>query len=298
MRKNNFYLYVYEYIRKSGKLPTKDVSKQKLNYYVKKLKRQDLIYKVGYGVWKINENKNFEEVKKVNDDTVQTHHKTRGHGFVFKVMIPAFDLWDQRDIFLRDNYVPFKRIKQGQSIVLRGHTIWLCNSSIVIYFSPKSSFYATSSYESSGRALIECKETIRAVERLIGKSLKLGKGWLVSEAKSHYADIRNVLSKYYHSKGISRFEVTQSGKAWAMVDNSFNLFELETIAGGGKSKEDLPKLQMFLNDLRDNPETLSNIKAKTTDELKDVYNVIREQNKIIASMEAQIIRLTNLIENK
>ena len=295
MTPNNLYLYVYNYIKENGKLPSDTISKQKLNYYVQSLKKQNLIDKVGYGVWKINPNKEVKQVKKVKGVTSAYTPKTRGHGFVFQVLLKSIEGWNKREEYLRLNHIPFKSIPQGQSITMRGHKVWLCDSSLVIYFSPKLSFYARSSDLSSADALIECKETLRQLETLFKTDLKYGKGWFINESRSHYADIRNLMAKYYRTMGVNSFEIVQGGKVWALIDNSFNLFELETIAGGGQSREDLPKLQMFLNDLRDSPDTLSNIKNNTNKELIDLYKVIGEQNKIIANLEAQIIRLSNLI---
>ena len=296
--KKNFYLYVYQFVKDNGYLPTKDFSKQRLNYYVRELKKANIIRKKGYGVWEtigdIEDFKKHKQVKKVNYVTKQT----RGHGFVFQVLLKSIENWDQRHLYLQENFIPFKKIRQGQSIKLRSHTIWLCDKSLVVYFSPKSSFYSKDSYSASARALIECKETLKALERELKVNLKYGKGWFIRESRSHYADIDNCLAKYYRKRGVNQFHIEQNGKTWALVDNSFNLLELETIAGNGDSKKDLPKLQMFLNDLRDNPTTLTQIKAETNQELKDVYSVIREQNKIIAQLEGQIIRLTNLLDNK
>ena len=295
--KKDFYLYLYNFIKDKGVLPTNEFSKQRLNYYVRRLKKADLIRKKGYGVWEITGNfeelKKYKQVKKVNDDAM----RTRGHGFVFKVLLKEILGWDNLEQYFKENFLPFKKIKQGLSITLRGHTIWLCSSSVIIYFSPKLSFFSRDSYSASGNALIECKETIRALERELKVSLKYGKGWFIREVKSHYADIRNCLADYYQRKGINRFEIEQGGKAWAMVDNSFNLLELETIAGNGDSKNDLPKLQMFLNDLRDNPTTLTILKDKAENDLKSVYGIINQQNEVIAKLEGQIIRLTEMIRN-
>jgi hypothetical protein len=297
-QQKSFYLYIYNYIKENKKLPTKNISKQKVNYYLKALKREGYVYKKGYGVWEIDPDKELKEVKKVNYVTSTNPKRTRGHGFVFQVLIKPIIGWENRETYLRNNNFPYSNIRQGQRITLRGHKIWLCDTSLVIYFSPKLSFYSRSSYQSSAEALIECKETIRKLEDLFKTSFKYGKGWFINESRSHYADVRNVMAKYYKSMGVNNFEVVQNGKVWALIDNSFNLYELETIAGGGDSKKDLPKLQMFLNDLRDNPTTFSQTKeemlnlihqlAKRTDEI---------QQQLMASIEVNK-QLSEIILNK
>lgn len=291
--KKDLYFYIFEFVKNNKALPTKEFSKQKLNYYVRELKKADLIRSTGYATWEISgeyeDFKKYKQVKKVNYDG----KKTRGHGFVFQILLKPIENWDQRDIYLRENFIPFEKIRQGQSIKLRGHTIWLCNKSIVVYFSPRSSFYATDSYSSSGRALIECKETLKVLEKSLRVDLKYGKGWFIREAKSHYADINNCLAKYYRTKGVNQFNIEQNGKTWALVDNSFNLLELETIAGNGESKGDLPKLQMFLNDLRDNPTTITATKEELTGL---ILNLAKRTDEIQQQLQAQVMLTNKLTE--
>jgi len=294
----SFYLYIYNNIKEHKKLPSTELSKQRLNYYVKQLVSSGIITKIGYSVWEVTGNiedfEKYKEVKKVKDVCM----RTRGHGFVFQVLLKQLQGWSEREEYLKENFIPYEKIKQGVSITLRSHKIWLCNKSLVIYFSPNMSFFARDSYKSSANALMECKETIRAIERLLKINLKYGAGWFIRESRSHYADINNCLADYYHKRGINKFEITQNGKVWALIDNSFNLLELETIAGSGQSKEDLPKLQMFLNDLRDNPTTFTSTKEEIFELIK---GLAKRTDEIQQQLHAQVElnnRLTEIILNK
>ena len=53
----NFYLYVIKYIKQHGKLPQLGISKQAMNYHLKKLKALNIINKIGYGVWAVDSDK-------------------------------------------------------------------------------------------------------------------------------------------------------------------------------------------------------------------------------------------------
>ena len=55
--KKDFYLYIMSHIKRFKNIKdlykdtSKEISKQRLNYYLQKLKHQNLIKKIGYGVW-------------------------------------------------------------------------------------------------------------------------------------------------------------------------------------------------------------------------------------------------------
>lgn len=78
-----------------GKYPQKiaeelSISKQKINYYIRNLKKQGVIEKKGYGVW---------EVKKSTKDDIHLGKKeTRGHAFIWKVKIKNLNLKDILDL--------------------------------------------------------------------------------------------------------------------------------------------------------------------------------------------------------
>lgn len=72
-KRKDFYLMVYDYIQK-GINPKKiceleKISKQRLNYYLSSLKKQDLIKKIGYGTWIINPKKQVKTSKKEVTDS-------------------------------------------------------------------------------------------------------------------------------------------------------------------------------------------------------------------------------------
>ena len=66
---NDFYFTVYSYIE-AGKSPkqiaeTLGYSKQKLNYYIRALKANNLIKMIGKGVWETNQDIPYEKPKLV-----------------------------------------------------------------------------------------------------------------------------------------------------------------------------------------------------------------------------------------
>jgi len=282
MVKKNLYFYVLDFIKKHGRLP-KDISKQKAYYYTKQLREDGLIEKDSYGIWQVTSKKEVQ--KKVH----VTQRKTRGHGFVFKVSVPLIKGWKKRRNVYKKLSLHYDPIKNGERMFVLGHKLNIYDSAIIVYFAPSTSFYGKDSEESSYRAMMCCKDVLKRLEKDLNVSLRVGKGWLVQEVRSHYADVNNVCAKYYKSKGIDYLPIKMNGKTWALIDNSMNLFELETILGHGQSKEDINTLQNFLNDLKVNPTTFSESKA-------EIYDIVKAQAYQIKVLTENVNTLVNYIK--
>ena len=93
--------------------------------------------------------------------------------------------------------------------------------------------------------------------------------------QQHYSEVGNELAKDERMSG-DRFKVFgRDGKLWLLIDNSFNLHELETVHPE-KAKEDMLCIQRHFEDIRNNDLPV----------LSDVMRVIKElavQNKETAS---------------
>jgi len=304
MVKKDLYLYVYNFIKQHQRLP-KDISKQKAYYYTKQLRESELIEKLPTGIWRVTGKKLVQKQVKV------AQRKTRGHGFVFKVSINNIYNWDRRRIEFNKKGLHWSKIKYGERIFVLGHKLNIYDNAIMIYFSSGTSFYGVDGEESSFRAMVHCKEILKRLEKDVGVSLRVGKGWLVQEVRSHYADVNNVCAKYYKSKGINYLPIVMNGKTWALIDNSMNLFELETILGHGQSKDDIGKLQDFLNDLKTNPTTISKTKddlinllyisernnQERDNQVKALQEQLRSQTLLTTTLTQNVMELTNFIKS-
>lgn len=305
MVKKNLYLYVYNFIKQHQRLP-KDISKQKAYYYTKQLLEGGFIEKVSIGIWQVT-SKNL--VQKQVDVTPK---KTRGHGFVFKVSLPPITNWNKRRIEMDRLGLHYSKINNGERIFVLGHKLNIYNSAIMVYFAPGTMFMGKDGDESSFRAMVHCKEVLKRLEKDLNVSLRVGKGWMIRECRSHYADVNNVCAKYYKSKGVDYLPIQMNGKTWALIDNSMNLYELETILGHGQSKEDIQTLQNFLNDLKINPTTITESKdeliklmlemnklSKERDnQIKALQEQLRSQSMLTSVLTKNVIELTKYINEK
>jgi hypothetical protein len=261
----DFYLYVICYIKKHNKLPEMGISKQAMQYHLKKLKVSNIINKIGYGTWAVDQDKweQFQarkEVKimpKVGKPTeiekLIKDKPIRGHGFVFTLKIPNIRNWDNREQYLIKHKIDYKNIglhNSTQSINFRNHKIWLSNRSIIIYFPKDKSYFDNTAEDSKKFAIYHFKHLIIGLERLLGTNFRINNNYEFKVSRQHYANINNSLAKQYNMDG-SKLNVYNAGKLWFIIDNSFNLNEAETVKPDTASK-DMDKVVMpFFNDLKD-----------------------------------------------
>ena len=221
---DDFYFSVFSYIRDNGKLPKNNGSKQKINWYVQRLKKEGYISKLGYGVWGIK--KELTSKSLCPQDRSKSPRNIRSHGFSFKVRLPIINSWEKRGEYLKSIGVPYKYNGYYHKIEFRGHKVWLCNKSIIIYY-PSNKSYFTSSAESGKRlALYDLEQLLIGLENMLKCGLRINKHFNFRVSKQHYAKIKDVLAIQCNKEGV-KVRCYYNGEGWLVIDNSFNLHELE-----------------------------------------------------------------------
>jgi SUMO ligase MMS21 Smc5/6 complex component len=243
---------------------SKKISKQKINYYINILKENNIINKVGYGVWEIigdfnkllkskKGKKNLRYGVSTNPQKVPKGKKIiRGHGFRFTVKIPTIPRWNQRHIFLEKKNIPYKTIPQGQRIILKNFKIWLCKDSLVIIFPTNLSFIGESAEQTEFTAIKNLKAILIKLENLFSINLKINKSWQFRVSNHHFSYIRNELAIMYNQEKKKMQCYDDKGKLWLLIDNSFNLHETETINKETAVADMDNIVKPFFNNLRDN----------------------------------------------
>jgi hypothetical protein len=237
------------------------INKQLLSYYLKKLKTKGYIKRVAYGVWNII--KPYEQTStnistgvatSTNYPTQHFFKEIRGHGFVFKLAIPKLINWEKREEYLIKKGIEYKPLiflhKKGQRINIYNNKVWLTASSIIIYFKKSKSFYDTSAEGSYNNVILELIRIIEKIETTLSVSLKINKLYKFKVSRQHYAKVKDDLAKYYlkHNK---KLEVYNNKGLWLLIDNSFNLQELEAVSQD-TAVTDMDKVVIpFFNDLKD-----------------------------------------------
>ncbi len=246
--KKNLYLPIINQLEKTTNLSkiqnNLGLSKQQLNYYLRRLKKMGLIEHKGGG-W-------YEPVKGSKNSTkygsLLSKDSSRGHAYIWEVELPKeIKGWDKRIEILEKKAINFKRVgalKTTPRIKALGRKIWLCNDHLRIFDTKKASYYGETAKESKQKANLELFRIITCLENKLGFLLKPFK---FSIQKEHYALIRNDLAIDHNQKGVIMQIRDDRGDVWLLVDDSLGEGgELENI-GKKAYKTNIP-MQKWWND--------------------------------------------------
>jgi len=309
-----FYLTILYHIRDYNRLPVEGeigISKQNMNYYVKKLKIDEVIYSPSYSVWHLNEDKlkvflgnNIQSRSKKTDEhtnPLKAHLPskltTRGHGYAFGLKIKSFMGWNVIRGKLKGKWIKNDTVKR---IMVKGRKVWLCKDSIVVYFKKGESMWGDSGASSKKHAIHEFIVTVKKIEKQIGHSFKINKEYLFKITKSEYANINNVLAKDYNDKNKKLKIYNKRGELWALCDKSFNRDEFETVHSK-TSEQDYDNVVMkFFNSLKTHYEETG--ESFTIDKLMSGLNQTLDSHRVavenIKDTTKQVNIITKLLQVK
>lgn len=219
-RKNNFYLDIINRLRSTTKLEriAKDlaISKQNLNYYLRKLQKEGYLFKKGNGWYELTEkSKNM-----TNHDNHLTKDTIRGHAYVWKLQLEKNPKnWNKRIDILKKKNINYKLIGAKETtprIKVLGRKVWLCNDNIRVYDTPEKSYYGKNAIESRYLALQEIKLILNAINRKLGINITPIN---ISFQKEHYALIKNDLAIHENKRG-NIIRVSDEQGEWLIIDDS------------------------------------------------------------------------------
>jgi hypothetical protein len=199
---------------KSTKQICKDlsISKQRLQYYLGKLKSENKIQKLGYGVWQTSKN------------TVA--NSVRGHGFMWHIKLPKeIGVWDK---MLSNKKIPFKLINKENTyqIYFKENKVWLSKNSIIVY--DINSYFGFNSLDSKKFAMYSLQCFLNELQAKLGIDFQFKGKYILKTSRQHYSLIKNSLAIQCKKDG-TKINVYNEKGLWFTIDNSFNLEEAETI---------------------------------------------------------------------
>lgn len=271
-------------ILEKGKLPETSLSPQALQYHLTNLKLEGIIWKIGK-VWMADKDKweqyNFKESLK------KQHYggrDIRGHGFQWYLKIPSIPGWSKRERKLKE-YVESKAVWKGQKIVVRNYKCWLLDKCIIMYLPKGKSFYHYSAEESYSMAVRDLYGTLKGLENRLGISLKIDGKYQVKPSKQHYAKIKDSLAKDFNQRK-EKLRVLFEGEEWLIIDDSFNLNELEFV-NSSSSKRDADKVGLpFIREM-----DKAGITTEVFNDLKEYHEKTGES--LTMSKMLELIQKTN-----
>jgi len=292
--KKNFYLPVLSELKISTNL-TKiqeklSISKQQLNYYLRRLKENGLIIKKGKG-W-------YEIVKGSKNSTkygvLLKQDNIRGHAYVWNINLSKeIDGWNQRIEILKQKRVNFKLIgAKGTTprIKILGRKVWLCNNHLRVFDKKDSSYYGNNAKESRYIALNEIKLIVGILNKKLGVFLKPTD---ITFRKEHYALIKNDLAIEENRKG-NIIRISDENGEWLLIDDSLGQGgELENV-GKSSYKTNIPMQKWWNNNKEHNFKVtpsfilegfnkLSIVAGNNQELLKDVPIIMNQLQKEIKS---------------
>jgi hypothetical protein len=187
------------------------ISKQKIQYYLSKLKSERKIMKIGYGVWQTSTNKVANSI--------------RGHGFMWHLKLPKqIKNWD---LILSKKNIPFKTINKGNThqIYFKENKIWISSKSIIIY--DIKSYFGFNAIDSKRFAFDSIQKFLNDLQFKLGINI-LTDSINLKTSRQHYALVKNSLAIQCRKDG-SKINVYNDKGLWFLIDNSYNLEEAETV---------------------------------------------------------------------
>lgn len=264
--KQDFYFILFDLL-KQNKNPTTiskelNISKQKINYYMKKLKEFGIVEKKGYGVWELKTNK--------RDDLEHTikwsNKKIRGHAFIWKIKTKQFN-WIE---LLEKNKINYSLVRgYTPRVFINNKKVWLGKDSIIIY--DNRSFYGQNAIESRKYAVFGVKSCLDTLEKQF--NIHLGK-YLFKPVREHYSMIKNELARQYNDKGEKLIIRDDLDGDWLWIDFSESIDELET-GGKGITKDRAGlnlRVQNWYNDMKK-----TNFEVTPTFLLETINSVVQNQ---------------------
>jgi len=239
------------------------------------LKKRGLVAKIQRGAYSLTE----EGVKGLHS-FVAFRYKLRQHNLGIKInVLESPKNWDLRRNEIRQMPYFNKTIKlknNEQDLINFGKLQIRTTSKSIIIKLP--TIYAEGWENAVLQSMNILQDTIPKIEHQF-------KIRLVKDYKSNmkiisqeYARIQDALAKLYRSEGNRIYLTGDDGKIWLITDFSFSNDELELIHPN-KATSDLDAIAPFLNDLRDNPTTLSNIREETRGVLEVAKAVMQNEVK-------------------
>lgn len=276
---------------KEGKNPTqisteKNISKQKLNYYIRELKELGYIKRVGYGVWEVKN-------KPSNTLTINKEKEIRGHAFIWVLKLNEKIDWNSKI-----KGINYKLIRgKIPRLIINNRKIWLGKRTLTIY--EPHSFYGINAIESRKYAVISLFEVLEELEKKLKVNLK---PYMFKPAREHYGIIKNDLAQQCNRKGEKIHIIDNLDGEWLWVDDSLSIGELET-GGKGISKDRVLlnlEVQNWWNDnkqhnfkvtptfLLESLNAITNIQQREAEKWNEYARDIVEHKEAIKTLSEQV----------
>lgn len=218
--------------------------------------KKGLVKKVGYSVYEITD-KGMEGIHSF----VGLRYNLRQHNLHFKIsVLESPKNWDLKRNELRQ--IPYfnktLRLKNNEQDLFNfGRLQVKTTTKSLIVKMP--TIYATNWEEAIIQAMGILEDAIPKLESVFRVRLTKDHKANIKIISQEYARIQDALAKVYRHEGNRIYLTGDDGKIWLITDFSFSVDETEFIHSE-RATDDIDAIAPFLNDLRKNPSTLSDVR--------------------------------------
>jgi len=265
------------------------VSRTAIYKVLSTLTKRGMIAKIQRGVYELTE----EGIKGLHS-FVAFRYKLRQHNLGIKIQIlESPKNWELRRNEIRQMPYFNKTIKlknNEQDLINFGRLKIRTTTKSIIIKMP--TIYATDWERATVQAMQILEEMIPKLEHAF--KVKLVKDYKanIKIISQEYASLQDALAKLYRNEGNRIYLTGEDGKIWLITDLSFSTDELEYIHPN-KATDDNDAIAPFLNDLRKNPTTLSNVREETI----QVLNVAKAHSQNIVKHQKVLDKILKIFNN-
>jgi len=270
---SNLYNLLNQFKNKAQVARTLKLSRQALNYHIRKLENQHV------------QKDNKKSVKKIPKVTSTHLKKVRGHGFQIKLLLPSIKNWNRRTEYMDKNNIPYTDLGGFQRIYQSKYKVWLCTSSI-IYYLDKTSFFGKHAEEAYTHMYHFTLDLIRATERRFKTTFSTGKHYRLKVRRNHYALVNDLLARHYRKDRKQQlFVYGNDGVLRLITDFSFGKDETET-QHLTTAKPDNIIVQRFMNRLMDGE--IEDWEQRVERVLRDLMDATELNSRFIKKIQERI----------
>lgn len=279
-KQKDVYFTLFEGI-KAGKNPSKlakelNISKQNINRYIRTLKAENLIRKIGYGTWEVIGS--FQRSKHFQGDPSEVNINLHNISFILKLVSrPCW--WERRENAL----IKLKDFQQdmiywGNEKYLRlkaiDYQVQLFSNSIVLYM--KKHYNGTDPYDLFILALQDALKIYEGLEKKFNfKFFKDGVPQL-SVRSQHFVKLRDAIAEHCkREKNLLKVEINGKLRAWVDFSEPFGL---ET-GHRNYAPEDMNRYKTFVADIIQNNPPLNSELTQSIASLAGNWHMYSENIK-------------------
>lgn len=178
----------------------------------------------------------------------------------------------------------YDKVRQMSNFIkFKGHSVRLFSKSLEIYSG--RSFYGPGVPDAVSFSVDHWNKLFVMLENHLDIVILKDRYQNIKQVKAHFSEIHNELARDCEVKGDKiKFRCNRDGKVYALIDNSFNLHEFETVHPV-TSQGDMAVFKAYFDDLRHNPHyTPSEQKGYIDDILKALDTTVKTL-KVVVDLE-------------